>query len=107
MEIHRKDEDVTKITKEYYVIKLKKEDEEYFWTETRKIMANYTKDLKLARKYKDYNSAKKMALRICEANNIVTYVTRYITSVRITYLNICLPFKSPKDSNSLTIHNNN
>jgi uncharacterized protein YehS (DUF1456 family) len=104
METHREDEDVTKVTKEFYVVKLKKDNEEYFWSKSNKIRTNYTKELKFARKYKDYDTAKEKARQICGANNIVTYVTRYLTSVRITYTDICLPFESPKESNTLTLN---
>lgn len=104
MEMHREDEDVTRVTKEFYVVKLKKDNEEYFWSESNKIRTNYTKELKFARKYKDHDTAKEKARQICGANNIVTYVTRYLTSVRITYTDICLPFKSLEDSNTLTLN---
>lgn len=104
METHREDEDVTKVTKEFYVVKLKKDNEEYFWSESNKIRTNYTKELKFARKYKDHDTAKEKARQICGANDIVTYVTRYLTSVRTTYLDICLPFRSPRESNTLTLN---
>lgn len=104
METHREDEDVTKVTKEFYVIKLNKGGEEYFWTESSKVVPNYTSELRLAKKYKSIEAARKMALKICGVNTIFTYVVRYTTLVRTTYLEECIPFRTSKESYSLTIY---
>ena len=95
-------EDTTRVVREYYVIKIKKDDHEVYWTESKK-QTNYTAELSRAKKYKNYDEAKAKALQICEANSMVTWVIRYIESIRETYTDVCLPFKSRLNSNSLTL----
>lgn len=95
-------EDTTRVVREYYVIKIKKDDQEVYWTESKK-QTNYTAELSRAKKYKIYDEAKAKALQICEANSMVTWVIRYIESIRETYTDVCLPFKSRLNNNSLTL----
>ena len=95
--------DTTTIVREFYVVKFKKDGQEVYWTESKKQVANYTTEFSRAKKYKIYDEAKAKALQICEANSMVTWVIRYIESIRETYTDVCLPFKSRLNSNSLTL----
>lgn len=102
-EVNMKNEDTTRVVREYYVIKIKKGDKEVYWTDSKKQIGNITSEFSRAKKYKVYEEAKAKALQICEVNSMVTWVIRYIESVRETYTDVCLPFRSPRNSNSLTI----
>ena len=99
--------DTTTILREFYVIKFKKDNQEVYWTESKKQVANYTVEFSRAKKYKIYDEAKTKASQIRYANNIKTYVVRYIESIRETYTDVCLEpsaFRSNlNNSDSITI----
>lgn len=82
--------DTTTIVREYYVIKFKKDNQEVYWTESKKQVANYTTDFSRAKKYKIHEEAKAKASQIRYANDTMTYVVRYIESIRETYIDVCL-----------------
>lgn len=81
--------DTTRVVREYYVIKIKKDDKELYWTESKK-QTNYTAEFSRAKKYKIHEEAKAKASQIRYDNDVMTYVIRYIESVRETYIDVCL-----------------
>lgn len=88
-------DNTTKTTKEYFIIKIQRQSEEdVYWTESVK-GTNITSDIKHAKKYKSGETAKIKARQICEMNNVVVHIIRYITqtSVRVTDLHMFIPKK--------------
>lgn len=84
----------TTTVKEYFIIKIRRDDNSIvYWTE-RVEATNITPDAKKAKKYKDYDEAKKKAFQITEMNGVVTFVIRYTTTVEIEHMDMIAPFKS-------------
>ena len=91
-------DNTTETTKEYFIIKIRRPyQEDVYWTDRVK-GANISTDSKKAKKFKSEETAKIKARRICEMNNAVVQIIRYITqtSVRITDLSVFIPKKQSK-----------
>ena len=91
-------DNTTKTTKEYFIIKIHHRlEEDVYQTESVK-GANITPDIKHAKKFKNEETAESKARQICEMNNAVVHIIRYITqtSVRITDLHMFIPKKQSK-----------
>lgn len=91
-------DNTTKTTKEYFIIKIKHPFEEAVYWTGRVKGANISTDPKKAKKFKNEETAKSKARQICEMNNTVVQIIRYITqtSVRITDLHVFISKKHPK-----------
>ena len=86
----------TTTVKEHFIIKIRQNDDSIvYWTERLK-GTNITPDVEKAKKYKDYDEAKKKAFQITEMNGVVTFVVKYTTTVEIEHTDVIAPFKSPK-----------
>lgn len=84
----------TTTVKEYFIIKIHRNDNSIvYWTERLK-GTNITPEVKKAKKYKDYDEAKKKAYQITEMNGVVTFVVKYTTTVEIEHTDMIAPFKS-------------
>lgn len=86
-------DNTTETTKEYFIIKIKQPyHEAVYWTDRVKA-ANISTDSKKAKKFKSEETAKIKAQQICEMNNAVVQIIRYIiqTSVRVTDLSVFIP----------------
>lgn len=91
-------DNTTETTKEYFIIKIKQPyHEAVYWTDRVKT-ANISTDSKKAKKFKSEETAKIKARQICEMNNAVVQIIRYIiqTSVRVTDLHVVIPKKQSK-----------
>lgn len=86
----------TTTVKEHFIIKIRRTDDTIvYWTERLK-GTDITPDVEKAKKYKDYDEAKKKAFQITEMNEVVTFVVKYTTTVEIEHIDMIAPFKSPK-----------
>lgn len=85
----------TTTVKEHFIIKIRRDDNNIvYWTEQLK-GTNITPDVEKAKKYKDYDEAKKKASQITEMNGVVTFIVKYTTTVEIEHTDVIVPFKSP------------
>lgn len=85
----------TTTVKEYFIIKIRRTDDTIVYWATRLKGTNITPDVGKAKKYKDYEEAKKKAFQITEMNGVVTFVVKYTTTVEIEHTDMIAPFKSP------------
>jgi hypothetical protein len=89
----------TTTVKEHFIIKIRRNDNSIVYWATRLKNTNITPDVEKAKKYKDYDEAKKKAFQITEMNGVVTFVVKYTTTVEIEHTDIIPPFKSPNKLN--------
>ena len=88
-------ENITTV-KEHFVIKIRRTDDTIVYWTTRLEKTNITPDVGKAKKYKNYDEAKKKAFQITGMNGVVTYVVKYTTTVEVEHVDMIAPFKSPK-----------
>lgn len=85
----------TTTVKEHFIVKIRRNDDNIvYWTEQLK-GTNFTSGAEKAKKYEDYDEAKKKASQIAEMNGVVTFIVKYTTTVEIEHTDVIVPFKSP------------
>ena len=85
----------TTTVKEYFIIKIRRANDTIgYWSEQPED-TNFTSDVEMAKKYEDYDEAKKKAFQITELNGVVTFVVKYTITVEIEHTDMVAPFKSP------------
>lgn len=83
----------TTTVKEHFVIKIRRDDDTIvYWTERLK-GTDITPDVEKAKKYKDYDEAKKKAFQITEMNDVVTFVVKYTTTMEIEHTDMVVPYQ--------------
>lgn len=84
----------TTTVKEYFIIKIRRNDNSIVYWTNRGEATNITPDVKKAKKYKNYDEAKKKAYQIEEVNGVETFIVKYTTTVEVEHTDMIVPFKS-------------